>query len=68
MCSLLLRAAHKNFVSVELRVDMNAKKRELITISLLAAISGIAAWAFDHDLFALVFGLESIFASTMAFR
>jgi len=68
MSSLLSSLAHKNFALVELRVDMNAKKRELITISLLAAISGIAAWAFDHDLFALVFGLESIFASTMAFR
>jgi hypothetical protein len=53
---------------VELRVDMNAKKRELITISLLSAICAVAALAFDHELIAPVFLLESIFASTMAFR
>ena len=45
---------------------MNGKRRELITVSLLAAICGGAAWSYNYEVFAVVFVLESGVAGIMA--
>jgi hypothetical protein len=41
---------------------MNAKKRELVTIWLIAAICGAAALVTDHEFLAMVFLLEGMVA------
>jgi hypothetical protein len=41
---------------------MNGKRRELVTIWLLAAICGVAALAADHEFLAMVFVLEGVIA------
>jgi len=47
---------------------MNATKRELLTIWVLAAICGVAALAADHAFLAMVFVLEGVVAGVFAFR
>jgi hypothetical protein len=49
------------------RVDMNAKKQELATIALVAAICAVASWASGHAFFTPVFVLESAVAALMTF-
>jgi hypothetical protein len=44
---------------------MNAKKRELAIIAVVAAICAIASWASNDEFFAPVFVLESAVAAVM---
>ena len=46
---------------------MDAKKRELAIIALVAAICAGAAWTTNHELFIVVFLFESFVANIMAF-
>jgi hypothetical protein len=48
------------------RVDMNAEKRQLAVIALIAAIFACAALTFDYEFFTVVFVLESAVANMLA--
>ena len=49
-------------------MEMNARKRELVTIWLLAAICGVAALAANHEFLAMVFVMEGVIAGVFAFQ
>jgi hypothetical protein len=55
------------FAVVESCVDMNAKRRELVTIWLLASICAVAALAAGHEILAVVFLLQSGIAGFVTF-
>jgi hypothetical protein len=65
--SLRWRLVHEDFAFMGFRVDMNAKKQELATIALVAAICAVASWASGHEFFTPVFVLESAVAAVMTF-
>jgi hypothetical protein len=46
---------------------MNAKKQELATIALVAAICAVASWASGHEFFTPAFVLESAVAAVVTF-